>query len=68
MALPVFCVTEFMRVVTHRRVFNPPSKVVQTTEFIKGVTATPGCEVVHRGRSFCNGGARRPEKRIFAET
>ena len=25
--LPIFCVTEFMRVVTHRRVFNPPSTV-----------------------------------------
>ena len=28
-ALPVFCVTAFMRMVMHRRVFNPPSTVAR---------------------------------------
>ena len=30
-ALPEFCVTEFMRVVTHRRVFNPRSRIAMTS-------------------------------------
>ncbi len=51
-ALPVFCVMEFMRVVTHRRVFNPPSTVAQATEFIEAVTASPSCEVVQPGAEF----------------
>ena len=44
-ALPIFCVTEFMRVVTHRRVFNPPSTVAQATAFIQGIVAAPSCEL-----------------------
>ena len=44
-ALPVFCVTEFMRVVMHRRVFNPPSTVAQATAFIES----------HRRRSELRG-------------
>lgn len=51
-ALPVFCVTEFMRVVTHRRVFNPPSTMVQAAEFIESITAAPSCEVVQPGSEF----------------
>ena len=51
-ALPVFCVTEFMRVVTHRRVFQPPSTVEQAAAFIEGITSAPGCEVVQPGPEF----------------
>ena len=51
-ALPVFCVTEFMRVVTHRRVFKPPSTVEQAAAFIEGITSAPGCEVVQPGPEF----------------
>ena len=38
-ALPVFCVTEFMRVVTHKRVFSPPSSIAQAAAFIEGLVA-----------------------------
>lgn len=51
-ALPVFCVTEFMRVVTHKRVFNPPSTVAQAADFIEAVVASPSCEVVQPGEEF----------------
>ena len=51
-ALPVFCVTEFMRVVTHRRVFKPPSTVEQAAAFIEGITSAPVCEVVQPGPEF----------------
>ena len=51
-ALPIFCVTEFMRVVTHRRVFNPPSTVTQATSFIEGIIAAPSCEVLRPGPEY----------------
>ena len=41
-----------MRVVTHRRVFNPPSTVAQATAFIEGIAAAPSCEVVRPGPEF----------------
>ena len=50
--LPVFCVTEFMRVVTHARVFNPPSSVSQAAAFVTSVAAAPSCEVVRPGPGF----------------
>ena len=50
--LPVFCVTEFMRVVTHRRVFNPPSSVSEAGTFIERLTAAPSCELVRPGPAF----------------
>ena len=51
-ALPIFCVTEFMRVVTHRSAFNPPSTVAQATAFIEGIVAAPSCELVRPGSEF----------------
>lgn len=51
-ALPVFCLTEFMRVVTHRRVFNPPSTMAQAMDFINGVVAAPTCHVALPGADF----------------
>ena len=50
--LPVFCVTEFMRVVTHGRVFNPPSSVSQAAMFIENLLAAPTCELVRPGAEF----------------
>ena len=44
--LPVFCVGEFIRVVTHRRVFNPPSKLEEAIRFLEHVVAAPGCRIL----------------------
>ena len=38
--------------VTHRRVFNPPSTVAQAVGFIEGVAAAPTCELVLPGPEF----------------
>ena len=48
----MFCVSEFMRVVTHRRVFNPPSTVAQAADFSEAVVDSPSCEVVQPGPEF----------------
>ena len=51
-ALPIFCITEFLRVVTHRRVFNPPSTISQAVDFIEALVASPVCGVVRPGPEF----------------
>ena len=44
--LPVFCEGEFIRVATHRRVFNPPSTLDEALRFLEGILAAPGCRVL----------------------
>ena len=51
-ALPIFCVAEFLRVVTHRKVFSPPSTISHATAFIQGIIAAPSCEVVQPSADF----------------
>ena len=51
-ALPVFCLIEFTRVVTHRRVFHPPSSIAQAMDFINGLVAAPTCHVTLPGADF----------------
>ena len=50
--MPIFCITEFLRVVTHRRVFNPPSTISQAVDFIEALVASPVCGVVRPGSKF----------------
>ena len=50
--LPIFCAVEFLRVVTHRRVFSPPSTLGQAVDFLDGVVASPSCRVVLPGAGF----------------
>lgn len=45
-ALPVFCIAEFVRVVTHPRVFSPPSSLPQSTQFIERLLESPSVEVL----------------------
>ena len=42
----------FLRVVTHRRFFSPPSTLEQAVDFIDGVVASPRCRVVLPGAGF----------------
>lgn len=51
-ALPVFCVAEFVRVVTHERVFNCPSTIADAAMFIDRLTNAPTCEVLQPGPDF----------------
>ena len=48
----MFCITEFLRVTTHQRVFRPPSTLQQATAFIGGIAEAPSCEVVRPGPEF----------------
>ncbi len=51
-AIPVFCLTEFIRATTHRRVFYPPSTLSQAVGFLKGILAAPTCHIALPGEGF----------------
>jgi len=47
--LPVFCMGEFLRVVTHPRVFHPPSTIDQALAALDGVLGSPTLRVLSPG-------------------
>ncbi len=47
--LPVFCLAEFIRVVTHPRIFSPPSPLERALGVIERVLAAPSVRVLHPG-------------------
>lgn len=51
-ALPVPCLSEFLRVVTHPKVFNPPSKLDDALDFIRSVTDAPSCRLLRPGQHY----------------
>ena len=51
-ALPVFGVGEFVRVVTHPRVFDPPSTLDQALAALDALAASPGLRVLSPGRRY----------------
>ncbi len=46
-ALPVFCLAEFVRVVTHLRVFDPPSSLSQALEFLGELMKSPSVRLLN---------------------
>jgi predicted nucleic acid-binding protein len=57
-ALPVFCIGEFLRVVTHGRLFNPPTSIEQALEAIANLYASPTVTVLSPGADANCGRAR----------
>lgn len=51
-AIPVFCVAEFIRVSTHRRVFDPPWSSEAAGNAIKRLCASPSLSVLQPGTRF----------------
>jgi toxin-antitoxin system PIN domain toxin len=51
-ALPVFCIGEFLRVVTHPRVFDPPSTISQGMEAIGNLLDSPSCVILNPAEGF----------------
>ena len=50
--LPVFCLTEFVRVVTHRRVFSPPSTLEQALDALSSLIESPSLQILLPGERF----------------
>jgi len=51
-ALPAPCLSEFFRVVTHPKVFNPPSKLSEALAFARSVTEAPACRLLKPGNHY----------------
>ncbi|MGH8575557.1 MAG: PIN domain-containing protein [Gammaproteobacteria bacterium] len=47
--LPVFCLGEFVRVVTHPRIFDPPTRLESALEALFGLLASPSLRVLNPG-------------------
>jgi len=50
--LPVFCVAEFVRVVTHPRVFSPPSDLSVAADFLARLLSSPTVRLLAPGASY----------------
>jgi len=44
--IPVFVLGEFLRVVTHPRVFGPPSSIEEAFEFLAGILGSPSSRLL----------------------
>jgi toxin-antitoxin system PIN domain toxin len=51
-ALPVFCLGEFIRVVTHPRVFDPPSPIEEALGALEALTGTASLRILSPGGRF----------------
>jgi uncharacterized protein len=65
-ALPVFCIAEFVRVVTHPRVFNPPSQLAVALDFVDHLLGAPTARLILASEKYpalfreaCEAGAAR---------
>ena len=51
-ALPAFCIGEFVRVVTHGRIFHPPTGLETALAFIDQVLGSPSARMLVPGPMF----------------
>ena len=51
-ALPVFCVGEYLRVVSHRRVFENPTPVAEALESMDSLLESPSVRLLSPGPAF----------------
>ena len=51
-ALPVPCLSEFFRVVTHPRVLNPPSRLREAVSFARTLIDAPSCRLLRPGAAY----------------
>lgn len=65
-AMPVFCLAEFVRVVTHPRVFSPPTPLEVALEFLDHLLSSPSARLLTPSAAFgerfaaaCRGGGVR---------
>ncbi len=51
-AIPAFCLGEFLRVVTHPRLFDPPYKVDEACRALERVLASPSLRILYPGERY----------------
>lgn len=50
--IPVFCLGEFIRVVTHTRIFDPPTRLNVAIEALQGLHASPSLTILCPGSDY----------------
>jgi len=50
--IPIFCLGEFLRVVTHHRVFSPPSSLEDALVALHGLLESPSLRVLFPGERY----------------
>jgi toxin-antitoxin system PIN domain toxin len=51
-ALPMFCIGEFIRVVSHPRIFDPPTPAAEAAAAISALLESPSVRVLTPGRRY----------------
>jgi toxin-antitoxin system PIN domain toxin len=51
-AIPVFCLGEFLRVVTHPRLFDPPHSIDEACSALDRILASPSLRILNPGERF----------------
>lgn len=51
-ALPVFCIGEFVRVVTNARIFRPPTGIESALDFLSQLLGSPSARLLLPGTTF----------------
>jgi uncharacterized protein len=51
-AIPVFCLGEFLRVVSHDRVFDPPTPVLEALSSLESLLESPSVRLLVPGESY----------------
>lgn len=51
-SIPIFCLGEFLRVITHPRVFDPPFTAEEACEAVERILASPSLQVLLPGDRF----------------
>lgn len=51
-ALPVFCIGEFLRVVSHPRVFDPPTPVLEALASLEALLESPSLRLLIPGPAY----------------
>lgn len=52
--LPVFCIAEFVRIVTHLRVFRPPSGLRTALDFVDGLLESPSVRLLLPDQAYAS--------------
>ena len=51
-AIPVFCIGEFLRVVSHDRLFDPPTPVMEAVDAVDSLHASPSSRLLTPGDRY----------------
>ncbi|MCE9630194.1 MAG: PIN domain-containing protein [Planctomycetia bacterium] len=53
-AIPIFCIGEFLRVVSHDRLFDPPTPAIDAVDSMESLLASPSARLLVPGDRYLN--------------